>query len=1123
MGKFEDLVKQIDAFIRKYYKNLMLKGVLLFFSIFLFTFLIITSLEFIGRFNSLIRAFLLFSFIGLNTYVLIKYFLIPTSKLFSFGKRIDRFQAAEIIGKFFPNVDDRLLNTLQLQDTSQSHPQNIELIQASIEQNSKKLNSFKFSDAIDLTNNKRFLKYFLPILLTVVLIGVFFPHLFSVGSERIINYNEVFARTPDFTFQLENKLLTVQEGEDLKLELKVIPTHGNTLPDRIYLVSDEGTFLMTKKSIDQATYTFDNLTKDVQFHFKALNDNSGSINISVVKRTSLGHLKVDIKYPNYLNRSNETIENPGDLVLPYGTELVWNGTSKNTKSLSVLLPDTTFNFGKGSGFRFTHKVYQSSDVLFVLENNQIDKMDSLSHHIDVINDEYPKISAQELKDSLDGNRVFFKGEASDDYGLSSVTFTYKIQKDSGDPITKSIQVPGIIVKSSPFSMSFNLNQLGLELNDKVTYFFTVYDNDGIRGPKATRSRVFQFFSPSLEELHKQRSEEKDESLKDLNDLIKKSEKFKESIKSLKDDILNSKDISWQQQKQIGELQNQNSELQKQIDKLKEKLKSSFEKKEQLSPDDKKLNELQKEVEKMLDNLMDKELQDLLKDLQKMLENNNRDELLPKLEDSQLSAEEKEKLLEHTKEMLKTFDVEERVDDLEKSLTKLAEEQDALKEEMKDGMDKDKALSKQEELNKKFDQVKKDLEEMLKRNEDLKRPLSFDGIEELADDISKEMEGAKENIEDNKGSQAEDKQKKASDKMQEAASQLQAQMAESKDEQEEEDYKSMRLLLENLIRLSFNQEDNMEAFDITGIYDPKFISLGKEQRGIIDNLRPVKDSLRALAERNPKIASYIEQELTLIDKQYRYIPTHIDEREKRLLSTKQQFAMTGINNLALFMNESLESAQMQMRGNKSGEGDCDTPGGEGKPGEKGSGKGKSGKNGEGQMESIKEMLKKQLEQLKSGSQPGGQKPGSKPGGLLPMGSQQAAKMAAQQNAIQQQLEELRQQLNKDGSGAGNQLNKLIEELEKQQNDLIQKDWNSQLIDRQQDILTRLLESDKAIRERGLDDARKSNSGKNTDFSNQIEFSEYKKQKEKQIELLRTLDPSFNEYYKEKANAYFINLK
>jgi hypothetical protein len=137
----------------------------------------------------------------------------------------------------------------------------------------------------------------------------------------------------------------------------------------------------------------------------------------------------------------------------------------------------------------------------------------------------------------------------------------------------------------------------------------------------------------------------------------------------------------------------------------------------------------------------------------------------------------------------------------------------------------------------------------------------------------------------------------------------------------------------------------------------------------------------------------------------------------------------------------------------------------------------------------------------------------------MGAKQAAQMAAQQSEIRRKLEELKKDLNKDGKGTGNQLNELLKELEDQQESLLNKEWNKELITRQKEIITKLLESEKALEERGFEEERESKSGKDENFSNQIEFLEYKKRREKQIELLRTLDPTFNKYYRERANDFY----
>ena len=49
--------------------------------------------------------------------------------------------------------------------------------------------------------------------------------------------------------------------------------------------------------------------------------------------------------------------------------------------------------------------------------------------------------------------------------------------------------------------------------------------------------------------------------------------------------------------------------------------------------------------------------------------------------------------------------------------------------------------------------------------------------------------------------------------------------------------------------------------------------------------------------------------------------------------------------------------------------------------------------------------------------------------------------------------------------------------------------------------------------------KSNEAKNQILSNPNQFLEYKRVKEKEMELLNTVPPSLTPYYKEKVNNYF----
>ena len=298
MNAYDNLLTQIDQFIRKYYKNEMVKGFLFFIVTLGFTFLFITTLEYFGRFNSLIRGILLFSFIGINAYIFIYYFLRSLLKLFSFGKQISRQQAAKIIGGFFPDISDRLLNTLQLSDDSVNQTVNLELIRASVSQRASSLSAFSFSSAINIKkSNKKYLKYLIPLLFVFILVSFLLPQFFTQSAERVVYFKQEFKPVAPFTFNLPKDKYILEEGEDLLIDLTL---KGKLLPEKVYIVCAQGTFLMHKKAKNSFTYTIPNLRNSSTFYFSANEFVSSSFSIEVIGKSVLRKLAADISYPSYL-------------------------------------------------------------------------------------------------------------------------------------------------------------------------------------------------------------------------------------------------------------------------------------------------------------------------------------------------------------------------------------------------------------------------------------------------------------------------------------------------------------------------------------------------------------------------------------------------------------------------------------------------------------------------------------------------------------------------------------------------------------------------------------------------------------------------------------------------------
>ena len=129
------------------------------------------------------------------------------------------------------------------------------------------------------------------------------------------------------------------------------------------------------------------------------------------------------------------------------------------------------------------------------------------------------------------------------------------------------------------------------------------------------------------------------------------------------------------------------------------------------------------------------------------------------------------------------------------------------------------------------------------------------------------------------------------------------------------------------------------------------------------------------------------------------------------------------------------------------------------------------------------------------------------------------MAREQQLIRQEMQQINRELNKDGkSGLGN-LDKLMKEMEQTETDLVNKKIYQETIDRQQEILTKLLEADKAEREREQDNQRESKQGFDRPSNYNDFMKEFRDIKQKETQLFKTVPASLNSFYKIKVGDYF----
>ena len=90
------------------------------------------------------------------------------------GKQLTNEQIAEIIGKHFPQIDDKLLNIFQLEQMIESGDYaSLELLSKAIDTKIDTIKPFQFNKAIPFKKTAKYIKWALiPILLFIVIFAV---------------------------------------------------------------------------------------------------------------------------------------------------------------------------------------------------------------------------------------------------------------------------------------------------------------------------------------------------------------------------------------------------------------------------------------------------------------------------------------------------------------------------------------------------------------------------------------------------------------------------------------------------------------------------------------------------------------------------------------------------------------------------------------------------------------------------------------------------------------------------------------------------------------------------------------------------------------------------------------
>jgi hypothetical protein len=1139
LDSFYLIEQKLEHFIRRYYISALLKGALLFFAIGLLYVFLILSIEHFFWLNSFGRRLLFAGGIGVEALLFYGFILIPLAKYFKLQNGINLEAASKIVGDHFPEVKDKLLNVLQLNQQSEQ----TEFLLASIEQKSKNLSIIPFKSAVNFSDNLKYLRYAAaPLLIIFVCILFGKQAVFTDSLDRVVNYKTAYAPPAPFEFFVMNTSLEAIENTPFTV---VVKTVGSVVPEDVQIVYNEEAYILSQTQLGVFEYTFTQPKFALNFSLTANELESKRYRLEVSPIPVLLSFDMYLDYPAYTGKSDENITNNGNATIPEGTILRWDLRTKSTDTVAFAYKDTIAFFNQNThNFYYSKRVFESLNYTIQTSNTQLKNYERLTFSIKSVKDQSPAIKVEMKQDSTLQEPLYFYGQISDDYGISNLKLFYYPVDDMAN--RSELVLPSNATTFQEFTHAFPSN---LELIDDTAYalYFEVADNDPFHNTKTTRSRVFNYNSKSENTIQDLQLKEQNELTKEFQKALNALSEQDKNLETLSKNQKEKEQLNFSDQQKLKSFLERQQAQDKILKNFNKKMQENLNQFEKSNAEDPFKDALENRLEAQQEAL--KKDEKLLEELKKVTDKINKEALAEKLDDMAKQNKNKQRSLEQLLELTKRFYVTKKAEQIKTTLDVLSEEQTELSKASEENNTKEA----QDKLNTEFEDLQKDLDALRKDNESLSKPLALPDDPSLEESIKNDQKQASEDLGKKEGSsdtqeqskrskKAQKSQQKAAQKMQQMSQQMAQQMSSGSGEQMREDIDMLRKILDNLLLFSFDQEALMKRFQSSSNTNTDYAKRLVKQNDLREHFEHIDDSLFSLSLRQPKISEPINKEITEvyfnIDKSLELL----SENSFRKAIGAQQFVVSATNSLADKLSNTLDNMEMQMQISPGqGEGEMQLPDiimsqeelnkqmekelgkSSGQPNgeQEGSEKGKDGsqqssdEGKEGSLSSKEGQSGKNGKQGKDGVN-GGQNGQSVQEGDSEVDTGELFEIFKKQQSLRNALQDL---LDKNGlRGNGNTL---LDAMEKIEQNLINQGLTSKSLEDMTALKHQLLKLEKAVQQQGEDTKRVSNTNNSGRFQVPVPSLETIKQYFNTTEILNRQSLPLRQKYKLKVQDYFKN--
>ncbi|RKU30930.1 hypothetical protein C6499_05460 [Candidatus Poribacteria bacterium] len=847
--------------------------------------------------------------------------------------------------------------------------------------------------------------------------------------------------------------------------------------------------------------TLRNVNRPLQYYINVKEVASAQYQVTISDEPVVTQFQYRLSYPIYTQLQPQTLPaNTGDIQALFGTELVFTGeTNKSLQAASlvfeesddVILEVTTRHLTEPQGklekprtMRGSFVARQSGNYhIHITDVEGFTNRDPINYTLAVLRDAAPDVNiVSPARDTVLDNAMLveLKVEATDDYGIQALQLIYHVEAEGAEEINVPLKRWGVenvpVRRSVSVSYTWDVDRIGIFPGETIAYYVQALDNDNVSGPNIGKSPTYTLRFPSLSELYDSVATEQETEQQSLEELVDEQADATGLVDTLLGKIRKSQELTLNDENLMQRVLENQERIEQRAKQLVDDMKQTAEEMEQNQLFDTETIQKYQELQNLMEKALSEEHKEILRKLSEALAKQQMNQQERSMMEANLSQEQFLQQLERAKSLYEQILLQQELEAAAKQAKALAEQQKQLMDTLEtlpqstptaDLAEKEDRVGEEfGRLSEKLDNLGTEMGELAEDKENAPPQ-----IERLADEIkrlnqftkdhnlSEDLQATSQNLRSDQNTEALESGRAAEQTLTELAQGLDNALAFMEGANANETMTAMQEAVESGLHLSHLHEkvlaktNDLIIAGQTEAYIPSEIlqlqQLAADELSTAEGIAQLSNKLWELGNRQIEVPNKVIWHFNATNDALSRAARALEDRQPSLAVPIQRTALADLNQAVFELLDAMAQMNQQM--------------------------GASGL--ENMMEQLQQLAESQ-EQLNQMAQNLSQQ--MREQGQTPGFEQMMRQLAAQQELIREATERLAERAEQMAQMLGS-LEEVAEDMTEVEKALRQGELSDQVLNRQEQILTRMLDSLKSLQKRDVGKQRKAEVAKKPETS------------------------------------------